>query len=134
MAIPKSCTLRLCLFCFSFFFLFVFFIPFNHFSILNQYQIFLFNSNNLYTVVWFSVTIPIESFVFTLLYYIQISLFNINNLRTVIGFKVVVVNNNNNKKKKTTCKIVDFAVPADRRVKLKESEKKDKYLDLVREL
>ena len=29
---------------------------------------------------------------------------------------------------------MDFAVPADRRVKLKESEKKDKYLDLAREL
>ena len=36
-------------------------------------------------------------------------------------------------KKKRTCKIVDFAVPADHRVKLKESEKKDKYLDLARE-
>ena len=40
------------------------------------------------------------------------------------------------KKKRTnrTCQIVDFAVPADYGVKLKESEKKDKYLDLVREL
>ena len=37
-------------------------------------------------------------------------------------------------KKKRTCKIVDFAVPADHRIKLKECEKKDKYLDLVREL
>ena len=36
-------------------------------------------------------------------------------------------------KKKRICKIVDFAVPADHRIKLKESEKKDKYLDLVRE-
>ena len=33
-----------------------------------------------------------------------------------------------------TCKIVDFAVSAGHRVKLKESEKKDKYLDLAREL
>ena len=39
-----------------------------------------------------------------------------------------------NKKKKSTCKIVDFAVLADHRIKLKESEKKDKYLDLAREL
>ena len=31
-------------------------------------------------------------------------------------------------------KIVDFAVPADNRIKLKECEKKDKYLDLAREL
>ena len=29
---------------------------------------------------------------------------------------------------------MDFAVPADHGVKLKESEKKDKYLDLTREL
>ena len=36
-----------------------------------------------------------------------------------------------NKKK---CKIVDFAVPVDHRIKLKESEKKDKYLDLARKL
>ena len=33
-----------------------------------------------------------------------------------------------------TCKIMDFALPADHRIKLKESEKKDKYLDLAREL
>ena len=39
-----------------------------------------------------------------------------------------------NKKKKRICKIVDFAVPADHRINLKESQKKDKYLDLAREL
>ena len=32
------------------------------------------------------------------------------------------------------CKIVDFAVPADHRINLNESEKKDKYLNLAREL
>ena len=37
-------------------------------------------------------------------------------------------------KKKRTCKIVDFAAPADHRIKLKECEKKDKYLNLAREL
>ena len=37
-------------------------------------------------------------------------------------------------KKKKICKIVNFAVPADHRIILKESEKKDKYLDLAREL
>ena len=37
-------------------------------------------------------------------------------------------------KKKRICKIVDFAVLADHRIKLKECEKKDKYLDLAREL
>ena len=36
-------------------------------------------------------------------------------------------------KRKRICKIVDFAVPADHRINLKESEKKDKYLDLARE-
>ena len=40
----------------------------------------------------------------------------------------------NKKKKERTCKIVDFAVPADHRVKLKECEKWDKYLDLTREM
>ena len=43
-------------------------------------------------------------------------------------------NNNNQQKKKKICKIVDFAVPADHRIKPKECEKKDKYLDLAREL
>ena len=42
---------------------------------------------------------------------------------------LIVINN-----KKRTCKIVDFAVPTDHRIKLKESEKKYKYLDLAREL
>ena len=37
-------------------------------------------------------------------------------------------------KKKRTCKIVDFTVSADHRVKLKESERKDKYFNLAREL
>ena len=37
-------------------------------------------------------------------------------------------------RKKRTCKIVDFAVPADHTIKLKECEKKDKYLDHAREL
>ena len=37
-------------------------------------------------------------------------------------------------KKKKICKIVDFAVLADYRIKLKECEKRDKYLDHAREL
>ena len=36
--------------------------------------------------------------------------------------------------KKKTCLLVDFAVPADHRVKIKESEKINKYIDLAREL
>ena len=42
---------------------------------------------------------------------------------------LIIINN-----KKRTCKIVDFSVLADHRIKLKESKKKDKYLDLAREL
>ena len=38
------------------------------------------------------------------------------------------------KKKKTICKIVDIAVPAGHRIKLKECEKKDKFLDVSWEL
>ena len=41
---------------------------------------------------------------------------------------------NNNPQKKRNCKIFDFAVPADHRIKLKECEKKDKYFDLAMEL
>ena len=39
-----------------------------------------------------------------------------------------------NQKKKKICKVVDFAVSADHRIKLKECEKRDKYPDLAREL
>ena len=47
------------------------------------------------------------------------------------GRQDLIINNNN---KKRICQIMDFAVLVDHRVKLKESEKKDKYLDLAREL
>ena len=40
----------------------------------------------------------------------------------------------NNKKKKRTGWKVDFVISPDNRVKLKESEKRDKYLNLAREL
>ena len=36
--------------------------------------------------------------------------------------------------KKRTCKIVNFAVPTDHGIKVKECEKKDKYIVLAREL
>ena len=47
---------------------------------------------------------------------------------------LIIINEKKKKKKKRTCKIVDFVVPADHRIKLKECEKKDKYLNLAREL
>ena len=50
---------------------------------------------------------------------------------------LIIINNKKRKekkRKKRICKIVDFAVPADHRIKLKECGKKDKYLDLAREL
>ena len=37
-------------------------------------------------------------------------------------------------KKMRTCRIVDFAIPADHRAKIKENEKKDKYTDRVSQL
>ena len=40
----------------------------------------------------------------------------------------------NNQQKKRICKIVNFAVPTDHIIKLKECKKKDKDLDLAREL
>ena len=50
----------------------------------------------------------------------------------------IIINKKQKTKKKKTkkkiCKIVDFAVPADHRIKLKECEKRDKYLDLAGEL
>ena len=48
--------------------------------------------------------------------------------------KIKTTRPNNNQQKKRTCWVVDFAVSTDHRIKLKESEKKDKYLDLAREL
>ena len=41
---------------------------------------------------------------------------------------------NNNQQKKRTSKIVDIAVPADHKIKLKECKKIDKYFDLARKL
>ena len=42
--------------------------------------------------------------------------------------------NNQQQQKKEICKIVDFAVPVDQRIKLKECKKRDKYQELAREL
>ncbi len=51
---------------------------------------------------------------------------------------LIIINKKKKKKKKKekkrTCKIIDFNDPADHRIKLKECEKKNKYLDLAREL
>ena len=57
--------------------------------------------------------------------------FNIQTDHLILARRpdIIIINKN-----KITCKIVDFAVPADYRIKLKEYEKKDKYLDLAREL
>ena len=47
---------------------------------------------------------------------------------------LIIIKKKKEKKKKSTSKVIDFAVPADHRIKLKECEKKDKYLELAREL
>ena len=46
----------------------------------------------------------------------------------------IIINNKKKKKNNRTWKIVNLAVPVDHRIKLKECEKKDKYLDLAWEL
>ena len=58
--------------------------------------------------------------------------FEIQTDHLISARRPVIINNNNNKKR--TCRVVDFAVPADHRIKLKESKERDKYLDLAREL
>ena len=74
----------------------------------------------------------------------QTDLLNINNLRIILRFHVFWdINRPPNlgqttrpsvsQQKKRTWRTVDFAVPADHKVKLKEGEKRDKYLDVVRE-
>ena len=55
-----------------------------------------------------------------------------DNLMSTRKPELIIINKNANKKK--ICKIVDFAVSVDHRIKLKEYEKKDKYLDLARGL
>ena len=60
--------------------------------------------------------------------------FNIQTDHLIPARRLDLIIINKKKKKKRTCKIDDFAVPADHRIKLKECEKKDKYLDLAREL
>ena len=50
-----------------------------------------------------------------------------------IGQKTRPYSNQQQKKKKRTCKIVDIAVPADDKIKLKECVKKGKYVDLDKE-
>ena len=61
--------------------------------------------------------------------------FEIYSAHLILGRKPdLIIINKEKKKKKRTCEIVDFAVPADHRVKLKESQINDKYLDLDKEL
>ena len=57
-----------------------------------------------------------------------------DRLLSVRRLNLIVVHKEKKKKRKRTCQIVDFAVLADHKEKLEESEKKDKYLDLAREL
>ena len=53
---------------------------------------------------------------------------------TYLGQKTRPYNHQQQIKRERICKIVDFAVSADHRIKAKECEKKDKYFDLAREL
>ena len=60
--------------------------------------------------------------------------FNIQTDHLISARRPDLIIINKKKKKKRICKIVDFAVPVDHRIKLKECEKRDKCLDLAREL
>ena len=60
--------------------------------------------------------------------------FNIQTDHLISARRPDLIIINKKKKKKRICKIVDFAFAADHRINLKECEKKDKYLDLAREL
>ena len=59
--------------------------------------------------------------------------FEIQTNHSILAGQPDVVNNNNNKKRENL-RIVDSVVPTEHRVKLKESEKRDKYQELTREL
>ena len=56
------------------------------------------------------------------------------SLRVVRRSRLVIVPPPKKINKMRTCRVVDFAVPTDHIVKLKESKKRDKYLDLAWEL
>ena len=49
-------------------------------------------------------------------------------------FEILTAPPNPNLNNQRTCPLVDFAVPTNHRVKIKESKRIDKYLDLAREL
>ena len=58
------------------------------------YQIFLFNTNNLHTIVWFQVFLSNTNNLHTVVWF-QVFLFNTNNLHTVVWFQVFLSNTNN---------------------------------------
>ena len=60
--------------------------------------------------------------------------FDIHTDHLILARRADLMIINKKKKKKRICKIVNFAIPADHRIKLKECEKKDMHLDLAREL
>ena len=57
-----------------------------------------------------------------------------NYLLLLLLLLLLTNNNNNNNKKREFVKLSTLLSPADHGINLKESEKKDKYLDLAREL
>ena len=64
---------------------------------------------------------------------LHVFFFGFQFLLTIINLKYAF-NKDDSHSMKDLCKIVDFAVTAEHRIKLKESEKKDTYPDLAREL
>ena len=105
------------------------------------YQALLFDGNNFHANIWFQAYLSNTENLYTMLCYVSFFLSNhlftnsymrerneqTDHLISARRPDLVI-------KKKRTCKIVNFAVPVEHRVKLKENEKKDKYLDLARKL
>ena len=79
------------------------------------------NSAQVYEIIIIIITIIIITI--TIIIIITITIITI--IIIIITIIIIII---------ITCRIVDFAVQADHRVKLKGSEKKDKYVDLSRKV
>ena len=91
------------------------------------------NADLVYSITWREIQISGKRF--------GKELFQIENLGNKVQMIIIITPNHgqttrpsDSQQKKRTGRIVDFAVPAVHRIKLKESEKRDKYQDLARKI
>ena len=66
----------------------------NNLYTLMWFQVFLSNTNNLYTIIWFQVFLSNTNNLYTIIWF-QVFLSNTNNLYTIIWFQVFLSNTNN---------------------------------------